>query len=63
MYINFKFLLSALSAVFLLSLVVPVFSFQPSGGVLMLDGEDDLCDPLICRTWIYYPEEHQCVYG
>ncbi|MCY4553889.1 MAG: hypothetical protein OXC79_09465, partial [Candidatus Poribacteria bacterium] len=38
MYINFKFLLSV---VFLLSLVVPVFSFQPSGGVLMLDGEDD----------------------
>ena len=41
MYINFKFLLSALSAVFLLSLIVPVFSFGPSGGVLMLDGEDD----------------------
>ena len=38
MYINFKFLLSA---VLLLSLVLPVFSFQPSGGVLMLDGEDD----------------------
>ena len=41
MYINFKFLLSVLSVVFLLSLVVPVFSFEPSGGVLMLDGEDD----------------------
>ena len=41
MHINFKFLLSALSAGLLLSLVVPVFSFQPSGGVLMLDGEDD----------------------
>ena len=41
MYINFKFLLSVLSVIFLLSLVVPVFSFQPSGGVLMLDGEDD----------------------
>jgi len=38
MFINCKFLLSA---VFLLSLVLPVFSFQPSGGVLMLDGEDD----------------------
>ncbi|MCY3743938.1 MAG: hypothetical protein OXH00_23225 [Candidatus Poribacteria bacterium] len=42
MYINFKFLLSVLSAVLLLSLLVmPVFSFEPSGGVLMLDGEDD----------------------
>ncbi|MCY3743943.1 MAG: hypothetical protein OXH00_23250 [Candidatus Poribacteria bacterium] len=30
-----------LSVVFLLSLVFPVFSFEPSGGVLMLDGEDD----------------------
>jgi hypothetical protein len=38
MCIRFKFLLSV---VFLLSLVLPVFSFQPSGGVLMLDGEDD----------------------
>ena len=38
MFISYKLLLSA---VFLLSLVVPVFSFQPSGGVLMLDGEDD----------------------
>ena len=38
MHINFKFLLSV---VLLLSLVLPVFSFQPSGGVLMLDGEDD----------------------
>ena len=41
MYVNFKFLLSVLSAVFLLNLVLPVFSFAPSGGVLMLDGEDD----------------------
>lgn len=41
MYINFKFLLSVISAVLLLSLVLPVFSFQPSGGVLSLDGEDD----------------------
>ncbi len=38
MYINFKFLLSV---VLLLNLVVPVFSFEPSGGVLVLDGEDD----------------------
>ena len=41
MHINFKFLLSVLSAGLLLSLIVPVFSFQPSGGVLVLDGEDD----------------------
>ena len=39
--INFKFLLSVLNAVLLLSLVLPVFSFEPSGGVLSLDGEDD----------------------
>ena len=38
MFIRCKFLLSV---VFLLSLVLPVFSFKPSGGVLMLDGEDD----------------------
>ncbi len=38
MYINCKLLLSV---VFLLNLVLPVFSFAPSGGVLMLDGEDD----------------------
>ena len=41
MYINFRCLLSVLSAVLLLSLIVPVFSFEPSGGVLMLDGQDD----------------------
>ena len=39
MFINFKLLLSA---VLLLSLLVmPVFSFEPSGGVLVLDGKDD----------------------
>ena len=38
MFINHKFLLSM---VLLFSLVVPVFSFEPSGGVLSLDGEDD----------------------
>ena len=38
MPINFKFLLSVM---LLLSLIFPVFSFEPSGGVLMLDGEDD----------------------
>jgi len=38
MFINCKFLLSA---VLLFSLVLPVFSFEPSGGVLVLNGEDD----------------------
>ena len=38
MFINFKLLLSG---VLLLSLVLPVFSFEPSGDVLVLDGEDD----------------------
>ncbi len=38
MPINFKLLFSVL---LLLSLVLPVFSFEPSGGVLMLDGQDD----------------------
>ena len=42
MYINFKFRLIVLSAVLLLSLLaMPVVSFEPSGGVLSLDGEDD----------------------
>ena len=38
MFINCKLLLSA---VLLFSLVMPIFSFEPSGGVLSLDGEDD----------------------
>ena len=38
MVINFRFLLSA---VLLFNVVLPVFSFQPSGGVLALDGDDD----------------------
>lgn len=38
MFINYKLLLGT---VLLLNLVLPVFSFEPSGGVLMLDGEDD----------------------
>ena len=38
MLISWKF---PLSVVLLLNLVLPVLSFQPSGGVLMLDGEDD----------------------
>ena len=39
MFINYKLLLSAVLLLGLLA--IPVFSFQPSGGVLMLDGEDD----------------------
>ncbi|MCY3743940.1 MAG: hypothetical protein OXH00_23235 [Candidatus Poribacteria bacterium] len=39
MFINFKLLSSVVLLLGLL--VIPVFSFQPSGGVLMLDGEDD----------------------
>ena len=38
MFISCKFLLSVF---LLLGLVLPVFSFEPSGGVLVLDGEDD----------------------
>ena len=38
MFINCKLLFSM---VCLLGLVLPVFSFEPSGGVLVLDGEDD----------------------
>ena len=41
MFISCKFLRNALSVLLLLSLVLPVFCFQPSGGVLVLDGEDD----------------------
>lgn len=39
MPINFKLLSSVVLLLGLL--VMPIFSFQPSGGVLMLDGEDD----------------------
>lgn len=35
---KFKLLLSC---IFMLNIVLPVFSFSPSGGVLVLDGEDD----------------------
>ena len=38
MFVRYKYLLSAF---LLLGLAIPVFSFQPSGGVLSLDGEDD----------------------
>ena len=38
MFVNFKFLCGVL---LLLGLVLPVSAFEPSGGVLVLDGEDD----------------------
>ena len=57
MYINFKFLLSVLSAVLLLSLLVmPVFSFEPSGGVLSLDGEDDYAILPLAEHGHIFPE-------
>ena len=57
MYINFKFLLSVLSAVLLLSLfVMPVFSFEPSGGVLSLDGEDDYAILPLAEHGHIFPE-------
>ena len=38
MVVNFRFLFIV---VLLFHLVLPVFSFEPSGGVLVLDGDDD----------------------
>ena len=38
MLINFRLLFSVM---LLFHLVLPVFSFKPSGGVLVLDGDDD----------------------
>ena len=52
MPINFKLLSSV---VFLLSLVLPVFSFAPSGGVLMLDGEDDYAIFLLAEHGYIFP--------
>jgi len=49
--LHVKFLLSV---VLLLSLMIPVFSFEPSGGVLMLDGEDDYAIlPLVEHGYIF----------
>ena len=53
MFINFKLLLSA---VLLFSLVLPVFSFEPSGGVLMLDGEDDYAILPFAEHGYIFPE-------
>ena len=56
MFINFKFLLSP---ILVLSLVVPVFSFEPSGGVLVLDGEDDYAIlPLAEHGYIFPKDTH-----
>ena len=53
MFINCKFLLSV---VLLLSLVLPVFSFEPSGGVLSLDGEDDYAIFPFAKHGYIFPE-------
>ena len=54
MFTNFKFLLSM---VFLLSLILPVFSFEPSGGVLVLDGEDDYAILPLAKHGYIFPKE------
>ena len=54
MFINCKFLLSV---VLFLSLVIPVFSFQPSGGVLVLDGEDDYAILPLAEHGYIFPAE------
>ena len=54
MFTNFKFLLSM---VFLLSLILPVFSFEPSGGVLVLDGEDDYAILPLAEHGYIFPKE------
>ena len=56
MYINFKCLLSVLSPMLLLSLIMPVFSFEPSGGVLSLDGEDDYAILPLAEHGHIFPE-------
>ena len=38
MVVSFRFLLIAM---LLFNLVLPIFPFEPSGGVLVLDGDDD----------------------
>ena len=54
MFTNFKFLLSM---VFLLSLILPVFSFEPSGGVLVLDGKDDYAILPLAEHGYIFPKE------
>ena len=53
MFINFKCLLSM---VLLFSLVLPVFSFEPFGGVLSLDGEDDYAILPLAEHGHIFPE-------
>ena len=51
MIFNFKCLLSA---ILLFNLVVSVFSFKPSGGVLVLDGDDDYAIlPLVEHGYLF----------
>ena len=47
MFINFKFLLITCP----LNLVMPAFPFQPSGGVLSLDGVDDYA--ILCFGFLF----------
>lgn len=54
MFINFKCLLGV---GLLLSLVIPVFSFQPSGGVLVLDGEDDYAVLRLAEHGYIFPKD------
>ena len=54
MFINCKLLCSV---VLLLSLVMPVFSFEPSGGVLVLDGEDDYAILPLAEHDYIFPKE------
>ncbi|MDE0681301.1 MAG: hypothetical protein OXI63_00180, partial [Candidatus Poribacteria bacterium] len=46
-----------LSVVLLLSLVFPVFSFEPSGGVLVLDGEDDYAILSLAEHGYIFPRD------
>ena len=54
MFIPCKFLLSA---VLLFSLVPPVFSFEPSGGVLVLDGDDDYAILPLAEQGYIFPKD------
>ncbi len=56
MFIKFKYILITV----LLSLTVPVFSFEPSGGVLLLDGEDDYAIlPFVEHGYIFPEGTHE----
>ncbi len=54
MFMNCKLLLSA---ALLFGLILPVFSFEPSGGVLVLDGEDDYAILPLAEHGYIFPKE------